>query len=98
MTFVQLMEYTTTRQDEVRRVTEEWESATSGKRTARRVVMSTRHDQPDRYCVLVFFDSYDAAMENSRLPETDQFATRLRELVDGEVSFLDLDVVEDREL
>lgn len=98
MTFVQLMEYTTSKPEEVKRVTEEWERATNGKRTASRVVTLKHHDRPDRYCELVFFDSHDAAMENSQLPETQDFAKKQQQLVDGEVSYLDLDVVEDRAL
>lgn len=98
MTFVQLMDYTTSKPEEVQRITEEWESATRGTRTASRVVTLRHHDQGDRYVEMVFFDSYDTAMENSRLPETQEFARKHQQLVDGEVSYLDLDVVRDTEL
>lgn len=98
MTFVQLMEYTTSTPDEVDRITEEWERATRGTRTATRVVTLKHHDQADRYYEMVFFDSHDAAMENSRLPETQEFAKKHQQLVEGEVSYLDLDVVDDKEL
>lgn len=98
MAFVQLMEYRTSKPEEVKRVTEEWESATRGTRTARRVVTLKHHDEPDRYCEMVFFDSYDAAMENSKLPQTQDFANQHQRLVDGDVDYTDLDVVEDREL
>ncbi|MBB5749559.1 hypothetical protein [Micrococcus sp. TA1] len=98
MAFVQLIEYTTTRPEEVAEVLAEWERATQGKRTARRAVWMTYRDNPDRYCEVVFFDSYESAMENSQLPETAEFAGRMRELVDGEITFRDFDVVDEREL
>jgi hypothetical protein len=98
MAFVQMIEYTTTRPEEVADVLAEWERATQGKRTARRAVWMKHRDNPDRYCELVFFDSYESAMENSKLPETDKFAGRMRELVDGEITFRDFDVVDEREL
>ena len=98
MAFAQLIEYTTTRPDEVADLLAEWERATEGKRTARRAVWMRLRDNPDRYCELVFFDSYESAMENSQLPETHEFATRMRELVDGEITFRDVDVVDEREL
>lgn len=98
MAFVQLVEYTTSKPEKVQEVIAEWERATEGRRNARRVVATQHHDDPGRHCLLVFFDSYDSAMENSQLPETHEYARKLRELVDGEVAFSDLDVVEDRRL
>jgi hypothetical protein len=98
MAFVQLIEYTTTRPEEVSEVLAEWERATQGKRTARRAVWMKQRDNPDRYCEVVFFDSYESAMENSQLPETSEFAGKMRELVDGEITFRDYDVVDEREL
>lgn len=98
MAFVQLIEYTTTRPEEVAEVLAEWERATQGKRTARRAVWMKQRDNPDRYCEIVFFDSYESAMENSQLPETGEFAGKMRELVDGEIIFHDYDVVDEREL
>jgi archaellum biogenesis ATPase FlaH len=96
--FVQAMQYTTSKPDEVKEVLVGWERATEGKRGARRIVSTRHHDDPSRHVDLVFFDSYDSAMANSQLPETDEYAQRLRELVDGELVFFDLDVVEDRRL
>jgi hypothetical protein len=98
MAFVQLVEYTTSNPEEVQKVAEEWERATEGKRNARRIVATQRHDESGRHCDLVFFDSYEAAMENSKLPETDEYARKLRDLVDGDLVFSDLDVVDDHRL
>ncbi len=47
---------------------------------------------------MVFFDSYEAAMENSELPETQEYAKKEQDLVDGDITYVNLDVVEDRKL
>ncbi|WP_298585321.1 hypothetical protein [uncultured Kocuria sp.] len=98
MAFIQLIEYTTSRPEEVAEVTAEWERASQGKRTARRVLWARDRNHPDRYCDIVLFDSYESAMENSQLPETQEYARKLGELIEGEPTFRDLDVVEDHEL
>lgn len=98
MTFIQLIDFRTSRPDEVQEVMDRWERATEGERTARRVLVTNHHDEPDRYCELVFFDSYDAAMENSKLPATQEFAAEMAELTEGEMTYFDLDVAEDRGL
>ena len=98
MAFIQLIEYTTSKPEEVAEVVAEWERASQGNRTARRVLTTTDRSDPTRFCEIVFFDSYESAMENSELPQTQEYAGKLRELMDGEPTFRDLDVVEDREL
>jgi len=96
--FVQLMEYQTSKPDEVQRLHDEWKQATQGKRNARRTLVTKHHGDGDRFCELVFFDSYDDAMENSKLPETQEFAKRFRDAVDGEVTYFDLDVLDEEDL
>ncbi|MEX5296940.1 hypothetical protein QYM41_16820 [Kocuria sp. CPCC 205268] len=98
MAFVQLIEYTTSRPEQVAQIYTEWEQASRGNRTARRVITTADRNDPHRYCEIVFFDSYESAMENSQLPETQEYARRLTELMDGEPTFRDLDVTEDRDL
>jgi quinol monooxygenase YgiN len=98
MTFIQLVEYTTSKPEEVADVVAEWQRATEGKRTARRVLSTRDRDNPERYCDIVFFDSYESAMENSKRPETQEYSRRMGELVDGEPTFRNLDLLEDREL
>jgi hypothetical protein len=96
--FVQIIEVRTSRPDEMRRVGDEWEQATAGKRMARRRVLCQDRDHPDRYFNIVFFDSYEEAMQNSSLPETDAFSKKLMSLVDGSPTFYNLDVEDDRTL
>jgi hypothetical protein len=53
-------------------------------------------NNPSRHVILAFFDSYEAAMENSKLPETQDFAARQNALLDGPPIFTDLEVIDDR--
>jgi hypothetical protein len=92
MTFVQLIEITTTRRDEVDALAERWRSRTEGHRTAGRSTATHDRDRSDTYILIVEFPSYDAAMANSALPETADFAERLAELCDGPPTFRNLDV------
>lgn len=96
MPFVQIIEFKTADIGSIRGVEEEWEQATEGKRTARRELMARDRNNPDRYFSIVFFDSYESAMDNSRLPETQAFAGKLTALTDGPPAFYDLEVIGDR--
>src|SRR5262249_38070917 len=64
------------------------------KRTARRQMVTHDRNNPDRYLALVFFDSYESAMENSNLPETRDLAEKYRAGTKDMV-FTDLDVTSD---
>ena len=46
--------------------------------------------------LVVFFDSYESAMENSNLPETAEFADKQMQLLCGPPTFYDLDVIQER--
>jgi hypothetical protein len=96
MSFVHMFQFTTSDLEGIRRVDEEWRKATEGKRTVRREVIAADRNQPGRYFAIVFFDSYESAMENSNLPETQAAAAQYMELSDGQPVFYDLDVIEDR--
>ena len=97
MAFVQIIQYRTSKVDEVRRVHDEWEAADSGGATQRALMCEDR-DNPGQYLDIVFFESYEAAMEHSASPVTQQFAQRMMALTDGEPTFYNLDVVDDRQL
>lgn len=96
MAFVQIIELRTSRPDEMEAVADEWEKATENKRTARRRVLCRDRDASDHYVNIVFFDSYEEAMANSALPETDEMSKKLADLTDGAPTFYNLDVVDDR--
>jgi len=92
MAFIQLIEFQTTRPEEVEALVDEWRSATTGRRTALRGTMTGDRDQPGTYLQIIEFPSYEEAMANSKLPETAALAGRLGELCEGPVVFRNLDV------
>jgi hypothetical protein len=98
MTFIQIMEYETTRPGEMDALLDEWIAATEGKRTAVHDVHTQDRDRPGRYVDIIEFPSYDSAMRNSQLPETQRISVKMRELCDSDVRFLNLDVLRDETL
>ena len=94
MAFIQVIEFTTTNADEVQKLADEYRDTTADRRTVVRASLCRDRDQADRYVNIVEFESYEAAMENSNLPETQEFARRMAELCDGPPRFLNLDVVD----
>ena len=96
MEFVQIIELHTSNFDEIAKLEEQWRQATEGKRTLRRSIVTRDRKDPNRYLVLAFFDSYDSAMINSKLPETAEFGEKQSALLDGPMQFTDLDVVDDQ--
>ena len=97
MAFVQIIEFRTSKPDEMQAVADEWVGATEGKRKARRRVLCKDRDNEGRYVNIVFFDSYEDAMENSAMPETDRFSKKMMSFADGPAKFYNLDVVDDQE-
>jgi hypothetical protein len=75
---------------------DEWRKASEGKRTLRRAITTHDRNDPNRYLVLAFFDSYESAMENSNLPETTEFGQKQAALLDSPMVFTDLDVIDDQ--
>jgi quinol monooxygenase YgiN len=96
MAFVQVIEFNTADIDAIRQVDEEWRRATEGKRTVRREILARDRNRPGRFVAIVFFDSPEAAAENSNLPETQAAAERYMTLADGPPVFSDLEILEDR--
>jgi len=95
MAFVQVIEFRANDIEEARQIDEEWRRATEGKRTARRQLVTRDRSASDRYFVMVFFDSYESAMENSSLPETKAAAEKYMKISAGPPVFYDLDVISD---
>jgi hypothetical protein len=98
MAFIQMIELTTDRLEECEALVEEWERTTAGRRTARRGTFTQDRDRPNTYVQLVEFNSYEDAMANSELPETQKFASAVAELCTGPMTFRNLDVVDVREM
>ena len=96
MAFIQIIDMRTTKIEELQQLETEWEAATEGRRTLRRSIIAQDRNDPDRHLILAFFDSYEAAMENSSLPETQAFADKQAPLLKGAPTFIDLDIIEER--
>jgi hypothetical protein len=92
MAFVQLIEFQSSRVDELNALLDEWLKVSEGWRTHTRAVETKDRDRPNTYVQIVEFPSYEAAMENSNRPETAQFAEKMAALCDGPPSFRNLDV------
>jgi hypothetical protein len=92
MTFIQIMEFTTTRPDEIQALVAEWAAKTAGRRSAERATLTADRDRPGTYVQIVEFPSYQEAMTNSGLPETGEFAAKLALLCDVAPVFRNLDV------
>jgi len=89
--FVQIIEFTTSRYDQIRALVDE---RGSGPGLAVRGVVAEDRDRPGTYINIVEFESYESAMENSSSPETQEFAAKMAELCDGPARFYNLDVLE----
>lgn len=94
MAFIQIVEYTTSRIDEVRTLSEKMRAERGSDTTVRRSTITEDRDKPGHYLAIIEFDSYESAMENSGRPETQEFAAKMAELCDGPATFHNLDVLE----
>jgi len=96
MGFVQIIEFRSSKIDEIRKTGEAWEAAAGADRKARHIVLCEDRDNPGRYFNIVFFDSYESAMENSTMPVTQEFSQKMMALGDGPPTFHNLNVIDDR--
>jgi hypothetical protein len=94
--FVQIIEFRTSKFEDMQQLGNEWEAAAGSDSKARRRVLCRDRDDSNHYLNVVFFDSYEEAMENSSMPVTQEFSQRMIALADGSPTFYNLDVVEDR--
>ncbi|NGO47530.1 ester cyclase [Streptomyces ureilyticus] len=98
MTFVQLIDCKTSRFDEVNRLMDTWVERTKGKRTATHSLIGKDRSDSSHIIEIVEFPSYEEAMRNSNLPETDEVFREMVALCEEMPTFTDLDVVRDEQL
>ncbi|MEU9471860.1 ester cyclase [Streptomyces avermitilis] len=98
MTFVQLIDCKTSRFDEMNRLMDTWVERTKGKRTASHSVIGKDRSDASHIVEIVEFPSYEEAVRNSNLPETDSVFREMVALCDEMPTFTDLDVVRDEQL
>ena len=89
--FIQIIEYRTSRFDEVKALGDDRIHTDTGS-LARRITATENRDKPGTFMTIVEFDSYESAMENSKRPETAEFAEQMSKLCDGPPNFYNLDV------
>jgi hypothetical protein len=91
--FVQVIEFRTSRIDEMQDLVEELRAG-AGTGSALRGMVTKDRDRPGWYLNIVEFDSYEAAMSNSARSEVSAFAARMATLCDEPPRFYNLDLVE----
>jgi quinol monooxygenase YgiN len=90
--FVQIIEFQSSRIDDIRNLVEQMRDRGPG--LAVRGNFTADRDRPNTYVNIVEFESAEAAEENSNRPETQEFAAKMAELCDGPASFRNLDLIE----
>lgn len=95
MAFVQIIDCRTEKLDELNQLLDSWVEQTQGTRTASHAMVATDHADSTHVVEIVEFPSYEAAMRNSGLPETERISREMAALCDAPPTFTDLDVVRD---
>jgi len=90
--FVQVIDWKTSRIDEVERLNEEWRERFPEMGPSR-ILAGADRDNPGSYVTVVEFPSDEAAMKNSADPATSEFAARMAELCDEPPKFRNIDVM-----
>ncbi len=95
--FVQIIQYKTSKFDDMQKLADKFREQTEGRRTVARVMVCRDRDNAGQFMTIAEFPSYEAAMKNNDLPETQEFSGAMMKLADGPPTFynLDLERVED---
>jgi quinol monooxygenase YgiN len=94
MAFIQIIDATSSRVEEIQALEAEMRAATGGLSTpVRRMYVTKDRDRENHYLTIVEFESYEAAMANSNDPRTQEFAEKFAALCDGPPAFYNLDVI-----
>jgi hypothetical protein len=91
--FAQLIEWKTSRFDEVKKLNEEWRVRFPVMGPTRAMTCSDR-DNAGSYITMVEFASYEEAMKNSEDPATSEYEARMSALCDGPPVFHNFDIAE----
>jgi quinol monooxygenase YgiN len=94
MGFVQFVEFTSSNIDEMRELGRKYQEETGDQRASSRGLLCADRDTPGHYVVVAEFPSYEEAMKNSELPETQAMNEQMGKLADGPATFRNLDVLE----
>ena len=94
MAFIQTIEFSTEQRDAILELMGRWSADAIGNGTAQRGTMAEDHSTPGRFVMAVWFESAEAAEENSTRPETGAFAEQFASLCSDGPTYRELDVVE----
>ncbi|MER7394686.1 ester cyclase [Streptomyces sp. NPDC000151] len=98
MTFVQIIDCKTDQFDTMNRLMDTWVEQTKGKRTATHATVGRDRSDADHFIEMIEFPSYEDAVRNSQLPETDRIFQEMVALCQETPTFTDLDVVREDQL
>lgn len=98
MTFIQLMDCKTDRLDDLNKLMDNWVEQTKGKRTATHSIIGRDRENAGHYVEIIEFPSYEEAMRNSHLPETNKIFEEIVALCGEAPKFTNLDVIRDEQL
>lgn len=90
--FVQIMEFETSRIEEVEALSEKLRVERGDSLLASKATITQDRDRPGHYFVIVEFDSYEEAMKNSNDPATGEYAEQMAALLSSPPNFHNLDV------
>jgi len=94
MAFIQTIEFATDQHDEILEVMGRWSADAIGNGTAKRATMAEDQSTPGRFVMVVWFESAEAAAENSARPETGAFAEEFAALCSDGPAFREFEVVQ----
>jgi hypothetical protein len=92
--FIQIIEYQTSRPDEIRDLGNRRRDEMPKDTAPSRISFCADRDRPGWYRTIVEFESYERAMANSARPETSAFAEEMSKLLDGPPTFTNLDLLQ----
>lgn len=98
MRFLQIIDCKTEKVDDLNQLMDTWVEQTKGKRTATHSLVGRDRANKGHYVEIVEFPSYEEAMRNSKLPETNRIFEEIVALCDEPPTFTDLDIVRDEQL
>ena len=90
--FVQIMEFDTSRIEEVEALSKRMQNERGPALLATKATVTEDRDTPGHYFVVVEFDSYEEAMKNSNDPVTSKYAEQMKALLDSPPRFHNLEV------
>jgi len=93
MAFIQSIDFATEQLDEVLEVMGRWSADAIGNGTAQRGTMAEDRAVPGHFVMAVWFESAEAAAENSARSETGAFAEEFSSLCSEGPEFREFDVV-----